>query len=171
MRFLSLSNTALAVAFISTACAKSEPQARYSEASAATASGSQGTTGAPNGPPSSGSGLVLDLNAAKRESYAFEEVGAKEFLTFEKEHVRVSASCITPEKLLACDAMTALRKGKHVKLPANAPVGVSPGALACKQMGMKNRTGRAPSGNEDGFCLFPDGSMASTGSLDSYVIE
>jgi putative hemolysin len=114
--------------------------------------------------------LVLNAGTAKRESYSFEEGGAKEVLTFEKERVRVSASCLV-NNMLACDAMTALRKGKHVKLAANAPASVSPGTIACKQMGMKNRTGRDSSGNEDGFCLFPDGSMTSTGSLEFYVIE
>jgi hypothetical protein len=132
------------------------------------------STGTASTSTSSGAGgapaLLLDAGAAKRETYAFEDGGAKEFLTFEKERVRVSASCLVNNTLM-CDAVSALRKGKQVKLPPEAPVGVSPGALACKQMGMKNRTGRAASGNEDGFCLFTDGSMASTGSLDLYVIE
>lgn len=125
---------------------------------------------APVTPTTQGGGpLALSASRGKPETFTFED-GQKPMLTFEAERVRVSASCAKPDGSLDCDAMRALRKGKQVKLGPEA-TGANPGAIACKKLGFRNTTGRAASGNEDGFCIFADGSMASTGALDMYVTE
>lgn len=124
---------------------------------------------APVTPTTQGGTLALAASRGKPETFTFED-GPKPMLTFEAERVRVSASCTKPDGSLDCDAMRTLRKGKQVKLGPEA-TGANPGAVACKKLGFRNTTGRAASGNEDGFCIFPDGSMASTGALDMYVTE
>jgi putative hemolysin len=112
----------------------------------------------------------LNPQNAARETYSFDDLGPKEMLTFEAQHVRLSADC-NKNSVVQCDAANCLAKGKQVKIGTDSPPGANPGAVACKKLGFKNATGRKKSGDEDGFCIFPDGSMASTGSLDFYVIE
>ncbi len=124
---------------------------------------------APASPTTQTGSLALAASRGKAETFTFED-GQKPMLTFDAERVRVSASCARPDGSLDCDAMRTLRKGKQVKVGPEA-TGANPGAVACKKLGFRNTTGRATSGNEDGFCIFPDGSMASTGALDMYVTE
>jgi putative hemolysin len=123
-----------------------------------------------SGAPGGNSFSNLNPQNAVRETYVFDELGPKEMLTFEAQHVRLSADC-NKNGAFQCDAARCLAKGKQVKIGSDSPAGANPGAVACKKLGFKNASGRKNSGDEDGFCVFPDGSMASTGSLDFYVIE
>ncbi len=145
---------------------------------APTASTSPTTTGAalpanPAGPDSAAvpSG-ALPLLAAKATRASYTIDGAvKEFLVFAAEKVTVSASCARPDGTLDCDAMRLLRRGKTVKLaPAELSMGIPPGAVICKKLTIPSTVGRDATGNEDGFCVFADGSMASHGSVDSNVL-
>jgi putative hemolysin len=117
------------------------------------------------------SGPLTSLRAAdgKHESFTFEDKPAVAMLQFGEAHVCVSASCSKPDGSLNCDAIRSLRKGKQVKLDGTFG-GANPGAVACKKLGLVQTTGRSPRGDEDGFCIYPDGSMVSTGALDQYVV-
>lgn len=85
--------------------------------------------------------------------------------------VRVSASCRTPEGRLACEALAQLR-GAPIEVPKRSLDGrMSAGVKACMQTGRNVLVGRGPSGNEDSFCRFQDGSLLSTGALETYGIR
>ena len=91
------------------------------------------------------------------------------FIFYARENVRVSAQCRQASGQLACDALRPVRSGTPVEIPARELTGgMSAGTKVCLKLGQKLVTGLNASGNEDGFCRFPDGSMISTGALEQY---
>lgn len=114
--------------------------------------------------------LALSASKAQRVTYTVD--GApKELLDFDAEKVRVSASCAKPDGTLDCDAMRLLRRTKSVQLTAaELSRGIPAGAVICTKLKIPSTTGHDAKGNEDGFCVFPDGSLASHGSVDTHVL-
>jgi putative hemolysin len=149
------------VNFVHLACGGSTPEAT---SPAGVAAGSSSANAASSGPLA-----TLRAGQGKVESFAFEGGANVNMITFEAEKVRVSQSCARPDGSLDCDAMRSLRKGRQVKADPSWG-GANPGSMACKKLGFKDTTGKSPRGDEDGFCVYPDGSMASTGAIDMYVI-
>ncbi len=91
------------------------------------------------------------------------------FIFYARENVRVSAQCRQARGQLACDALRPVRSGMPVEIAARELTGgMSAGTRVCLKLGQKLVTGHNSSGNEDGFCRFPDGSMISTGALEQY---
>jgi hypothetical protein len=71
-----------------------------------------------------------------------------------------------------CEALRVARAGPSVELtPQDRARAAPPGATACIKLRHQIETGRDPKGNEDGFCVFNDGSMIATGSLELYVLK
>lgn len=90
---------------------------------------------------------------------------------YAQQNVRVSASCRNGGGQLACDALKQLRQGPPVKVPKSAVKGnISAGTKGCTAL--KNTIVHAhdAQANEDGFCKFPDGSLAANGSLEQYGV-
>jgi hypothetical protein len=129
-------------------------------------------TGSSGGPPPPNGPLAnLNPNDAKQETWQTER-GALPFLNFEGQRLRVSASCRQPSGQMECEALRVVRAGPQVELtPQDRARAAPPGATACMKLHQKLETGRDPRGNEDGFCVFGDGSMIATGSLENYVIK
>lgn len=134
------------------------------------------STGGP-GPQSATTGAVasgpLPLMAAQGQRVSYTIDGAaKEFLDYPGEHVKVSATCAKPDGTLDCEAMRLLRRGKSVQLaPNEMATGIAPGAVICRKLNIQSTVGRGPTGNEDGFCQFADGSLAAHGSVESHVLQ
>ena len=129
--------------------------------------GSSGTTSS----PASGPLANLDPNQAKQETWTTDR-GPIAFLNFEAQHLRISASCRQPTGQMDCEALRAVRAGPSVELtPQDKARMAPPGATACIKMHHQLTTGRDPAGNEDGFCIFNDGSLIATGSLELYVLR
>lgn len=137
-------------------------------------SSSSGAT-SPSGSTGAVSGPLANLDAAPflNEVWIAEEGGAQlPFVFYAQQNVRVSASCRSAVGQFDCDAIRFLRGGRPFELPRSALSGsVSAGTRACTKMGNKVVTGRSPSGAEDGFCRFPDGSLLSTGALEQYGVR
>jgi hypothetical protein len=132
--------------------------------------GSSGTTSGP-GPAPSGPLANLNPNEAKPETWQTEG-GPVPFLNFEAQRLRISASCQKPSGQMDCEALRVARAGPSVELtPQDRARAAPPGATACVKLRQKLETGRDPKGNEDGFCVFSDGSMIATGSLENYVLK
>lgn len=137
------------------------------------------TSGAAS-PPSSpsvtgGTGPLAALESAPfvNEVWVAQEGGVElPVIYYARENVRLSAPCRNGGGQLACDAIRFLRGGAPVELPRRMLAGgVSVGSRACLKMGNQITTGRDPSGAEDGFCRFPDGSLLSTGALEQYGVR
>ena len=133
--------------------------------------GSSGTTSTTQAPPQGGPLANLNPNEAKQETWQTEH-GAVPFLNFEAQRLRVSASCRQASGQMDCEALRTVRAGPSVELtPQDRARAAPPGATACMKLHQKLETGRDPKGNEDGFCVFGDGSMIATGSLENYVVK
>jgi hypothetical protein len=131
--------------------------------------GSSGTTSGPG--PTSGPLANLDPNQAKQETWTTDR-GPIAFLNFEAQRLRISASCRQPTGQMDCEALRAVRGGPQVELtPQDRMRAAPPGATVCVKMHHQLTTGRDPGGNEDGFCIFNDGSLIATGSLELYVLK
>ncbi len=127
----------------------------------------------PGVPPGPGSGplAVLDPTSAKQESWQLER-GPAPFLNFEAQHLRISAGCRTPAGQMDCEALRFARGGPQVVLtPQEKGRMGAPGAAVCSHIKNQLLTGRDPKGNEDGFCVFADGSMIATGSLEYHTLR
>ncbi len=91
------------------------------------------------------------------------------FLYYTQQNVRLSADCRRGDGQLACDAIRYLRQGPHAEIPRSSLTGnFSAGTRVCMKLGHQVVTGHDASGSEDGFCRFPDGSMVSTGAIETY---
>lgn len=113
----------------------------------------------------------LDPNAAKQETWQLER-GPAPFLNFEAQRMRISAGCRAPSGQMDCDALRFARGGQQVTLTPQEKMRMgAPGAAVCMHIKNQLLTGRDPKGNEDGFCVFPDGSMIATGSLEYYTLK
>jgi hypothetical protein len=134
--------------------------------------GSSGTTSSnATAGPASGPLANLDPNQAKQETWTTDR-GPIAFLNFEAQHLRISASCRQPTGQMDCEALRAVRAGPSVELtPQDKARMAPPGATACVKMHHQLTTGRDPARNEDGFCVFNDGSLIATGSLELYVLK
>jgi putative hemolysin len=91
------------------------------------------------------------------------------FIFYTQQNVRLSAPCRSAAGQLNCAAINQLRSGHPVEVPKKMLTGgISAGTRACMKMGNKLFTAHTANGTEDGFCVFPDGSMVSTGALEQY---
>jgi hypothetical protein len=128
-------------------------------------SGATSPSGAPTGP-------LANLEAAPfvNEVWIAQDGGQQTpFIFYTQQNVRLSAGCRNGGGQLTCDAVKALRSGNPVELPRRSLTGgISAGTRTCQKLGNRLWTGRNPQGSEDGFCVFPDGSMVSTGALEQY---
>jgi hypothetical protein len=113
----------------------------------------------------------LDPNQAKQETWQLDR-GPAPFLNFEAQHLRISAGCRQPTGQMDCEALRFARRGPTVELDARERGRAVPaGATICVKLHNQLTTGRDPRGNEDGFCIFPDGSMIATGSLEYHTLK
>jgi len=107
--------------------------------------------------------------AAGRRSYRINGV-AREFVYDREAHLLISADCANADgTFLPCDAHRAISRvtTRGFAVPRG---GADGGAVACRrQLGAKVRTGVNAIGAEATFCLFRDGSLVSTGSLDFHA--
>jgi hypothetical protein len=130
-------------------------------------SGSTSPSGA-----STGTGPLANLESAPfvNEVWIAQDGGQQApFIYYTQQNVRLSAGCRNGGGQLLCDALKALRSGNPVELPRRSLTGgISAGTRACQKLGNRLWTGRSAQGSEDGFCVFPDGSMVSTGALEQY---
>ena len=156
-----------------TACpSKSTPDPNSAASGQTTASTAPPATSS-GGPSAQAGGPLAALNPsdAKQETWQLES-GPVPFLNWDAQHLRISASCKKPTGQLDCQALQAARGGPTVELTQQDRARmVPPGALVCKKLHNQLTTGRDPGGNEDGFCVFPDGSMISQGSLAQYALK
>jgi hypothetical protein len=144
---------------LSTGCPKSQ---EGPAASSSTAGG---------GSPGSGPLAALTAKDGKEEMWKLEQ-GTVPFLRFDAQRVVVSASCKTPAGALDCEAMRFLRAGPSIELGPNEQAGsVSAGTIACRKTKRAIVVGTGPTGAEDGFCKFADGSMVALGALEVYAIK
>ena len=123
------------------------------------------------GPAPTGPLAVLDPNTAKQETWQLER-GPAPFLNFEAQHLRISAGCRAPNGQMDCEALRFARGGPSVELTPQEKMRMgAPGAAVCMHTKHQLTTGRDPKGNEDGFCVFADGSMIATGSLEYHTLK
>lgn len=127
--------------------------------------------------PSSASGGVATGPLANLEAAPFvNEVwiaqdGGQQmpFIYYTQQNVRLSAGCRSAVGQLNCAAINQLRSGHPVEVPKKMLTGgISAGTRACMKMGYRLASAHTANGTEDGFCVFPDGSMVSTGALEQY---
>jgi hypothetical protein len=79
-----------------------------------------------------------------------------------------STSCAASD----CDARKEIAKGKHIDLTAeDLSKGLAPGIVACKRLAMIVRVLRSPTGDEESFCVFRDGSLVSTNALEKECVR
>jgi hypothetical protein len=129
-------------------------------------SSTAGTTAAAGGPLA-----AISARDGKEEMWKLEQ-GTLPFLRFDTQRIVISASCKTPAGALDCEAIRFLRSGPSIELGPNEQAGsISAGTIACRKTKRAIVVGTGPSGSEDGFCRFGDGSMVSLGALEVYAIK
>lgn len=133
-------------------------------------SSSSGATTPPPAPAGSGPLATLESTPSVNEQWTAQDGRALPMVYFQSKNVRVSAQCKQPNGQLNCDAIRQLRGGlPPIEVSARgASPSLSMGTKGCMKMHYPLVTGRNPQGAEDGFCQFPDGSMASVGALEQY---
>ncbi|MCC7442749.1 MAG: hypothetical protein IT285_14030 [Bdellovibrionales bacterium] len=107
--------------------------------------------------------------------------GRDPFLFSRSAHAIVSAGCRRPDGSFACDAVRVLSRVRADKIKS-VPGGADPGALVCLQqvqgtvvtgrpalLGAKGSRAANLPGGEASFCVLPDKSLVSTGSLDFHA--
>ncbi len=113
----------------------------------------------------------LDAKTAKEEAWTLEELGKTDFLAFGAARITVSKSCLKGT-VLDCEALRTLKAGEVVQIKKALLDGrMSPGARVCQALKNELLNGRGPTGGEDGFCKFNDGSLVSTGALEHYAMK
>lgn len=134
-------------------------------------------TSGPAGPTTAASAssplMTLDAKGAPETLYKLESGTTERFMSFPAQRLVLSVNrCRQADLSLDCDAVKFLRNGPDVAIPKAKMTGaVSAGALVCAKLGYAMLTARAPNGDEDGVCKFPDGSMASLGALEQYRLK
>jgi putative hemolysin len=121
--------------------------------------------------PSPGAGPLANLESApfQNEVWVGQEGGQTPFIYYTQQNVRLSAQCRSAAGQMDCAALKHLRIGPPVAVERGAlKGGVSAGVRACQKLGYRLWYAHNASGSEDGFCVFPDGSMVSTGALEMY---
>jgi putative hemolysin len=136
---------------------------------------SQSSSGAtsPSG-ASTGTGPLANLESAPflNEVWIGQEGGQSPFIFYTQQNVRLSAQCRNPAGQMNCAALQQLRNAPPVEISRRALTGgISAGTRACMKLGYRLWSGHNASGAEDGFCVFPDGSMVSTGALEQYGLR
>ncbi len=162
------------------ACGGGQPPVTSSGATTAGPSSGPGPGPASGPGPGSASGqttppggplAALDPATAKQETWQLER-GPAPFLNFEAQQLRISAGCRAPNGQLDCEALRFARGGPTVTLTSQEKMRMgAPGAAVCMHIKNQLTTGRDPKGNEDGFCVFGDGSMIATGSLAYHTLK
>jgi hypothetical protein len=113
----------------------------------------------------------LDPKAAKEETWIMDEVGKTEVLVFANARVTLGKSCLKGA-VLDCDALRTLKAGAAVEVKKSQLDGrMSAGMRVCQALKNELVNGKAPSGNEDAFCKFKDGSLVSAGALETYALK
>ena len=88
------------------------------------------------------------------------------------EQLKLSDGCRKPDGSLDCEAYRFLKSGAPVDLARRSLDGRrSAGVLACMKLGNQLVHGRNAMGSEDGFCRFRDGSLTTTGALETYSVR
>jgi hypothetical protein len=137
-------------------------------------SGATSPSGAATGAVT-GTGPLANLESAPfvNEVWIAQEGGAQTpFVFYTQQNVRLSAKCRSAAGQLSCDALRQLRSATPLEIPKRELTGnISAGTRACMKLGRKLWSAHNAAGAEDGFCVFPDGSMVSTGALEQYGIR
>jgi putative hemolysin len=122
--------------------------------------------------PGMGPLAALETNPFQNETWMSEHGQQVPILFFERDNVRISASCRLGNGQLVCDAIKFLRSGVPVTVPRSALDGrQSAGVKVCVRLGYSMLLAHDPAGNADTFCRFPDGSLVSTGALEQYSLR
>ncbi|HVH43590.1 MAG TPA: hypothetical protein VM925_14645 [Labilithrix sp.] len=135
---------------------------------------SSGGATAPSGAASTGTGPLATLESAPfvNEVWTSQEGQPMQFIYYTQQNVRVSAQCRQASGQLSCDAIRQMRSGMPVEIPNRSLTGgISAGTRVCMALKHQLVSGHNSVGAEDGFCRFPDGSMASTGALEQYALR
>jgi hypothetical protein len=146
-----------------------------SSSGATSPSGSSGnTTAATSGAGGGGgTGPLANLESAPfaNEVWTSQEGAQLPIIFYTQQNVRLSSTCRNGAGQLGCDAVKQLR-GKPVDVPKRELTGnTSAGTRVCVKLKNTLVNAHNASGNEDGFCRFPDGSLVSTGALEQYVMH
>lgn len=113
----------------------------------------------------------LDPKTAKEEAWVLEDGGNTPMLVFGAAKVTLGKSCLKGGAL-DCEAIRILRAGNVVEIKkAQLDGRMSAGSRVCLALNGELLTGKGPSGNEDGFCKTKDGSLVSSGALETYAIK
>jgi putative hemolysin len=129
---------------------------------------SQSSSGA-SSPTGSGPLATLESAPFVNEVWVGPEGGQAPFIFYTQQNVRLSAQCRNAAGQMNCAALNLLRNGPPAQVSRRALAGgVSAGVRACQKLGYRLWSAHNASGSEDGFCVFPDGSMVSTGALEQY---
>jgi len=130
---------------------------------------SSGGATTPSGAPSLAG---LDPRSGQPEQWTLEEGGPTGFLYFANPQLKLSDGCRKPDGSLDCEAYRFLKSGAPVDLARRSLDGRrSAGVLACMKLGNQLVHGRNAMGSEDGFCRFRDGSLTTTGALETYSVR
>lgn len=134
----------------------------------------QSSGGATSAAASNGTGPLANLEASPfvNEVWTPQEGGGQmPFIYYARENVRLSAQCRSATGQLDCEAIRQLR-GAPVDIQKRTLTGnISAGTRVCTKLGNQIVSAHNPSGNEDGFCRFRDGSLVSTGALEQYAMR
>lgn len=113
----------------------------------------------------------LDPKTAKEETWTLDEGGKTQILVFAAARVTLGKSCLKGA-VLDCDALRTLKAGAVVEVKKSQLDGrMSAGMRVCQALKNELVNGKAPSGNEDAFCKFKDGSLVSAGALETYALK
>lgn len=130
---------------------------------------SSGGATTPSGAPSLAG---LDPRSGQPEQWTLEEGGPTGFLYFANPQLKLSDGCRKPDGSLDCEAYRFLKSGAPIDLARRSLDGRrSAGVLACMKLGNQLVHGRNAMGSEDGFCRFRDGSLTTTGALETYSVR
>lgn len=113
----------------------------------------------------------LDPKTAKEETWMMDDLGKTEVLAFAAARVSIGKSCLKGTTL-DCEGQRVLKAGAVVEVKkAQLDGRMSAGARVCQVLKNELVNGKGPSGSEDAFCKFKDGSLVSAGALETYVIK
>lgn len=113
----------------------------------------------------------LDPKGAKEEAWMMDDLGKTDILVFATARVSIGKSCLKGSAL-DCDAHRVLKAGAVVEVKKALLDGrMSAGMRVCQALKNELVNGKGPSGSEDAFCKFKDGSLVSAGALETYALK